>query len=107
MLANIFYLPFWFHPPEQHPASKRTISLAEDAENNNTRIDVLQENFVVNVTENPILRDPDIVQESRSENGTRQRRKKRKRRRKEKTGRRQPYNESRLKEEWEDYIFKR
>ena len=81
--------------------------MAKDAENNNTRIDVLQENFVANMTENLILRDPDIVQESRSENGTRQRRKKRKRRRKEKTGRRQPYNESRLKEEWEDYIFKR
>ena len=81
--------------------------MAENAENNNTRIDLLQENFVANVTENLILRDPDIVQESRSENGTRQRRKKKKRRRKEKTGRRPPYNESQLKEEWDDYIFKR
>ena len=74
-------------------------------------------NVESNVTENRILSERQIVQESSSKNngtkaeeGSKQKRRRRKKKKKIKEKaelKRKAYNESRLREEWEDLIFKR
>ena len=90
----------------------------DDAKNNSIRNDKIPEdNVVSNMTGSWILSEQESVEETRSKNGTkaeesskqrRRRKKKEKRKVKAKMGlTREAYNESKLNEEWEDYIFKR
>ena len=90
----------------------------DDAKNNSVRNDrILEDNVVSNMTGSWILSEHESALErisnndTKAEEGSKQRRsrkKKEKRTRKAKVGlTREAYNESKLKEEWEDYIFKR
>ena len=90
----------------------------DDAKNNSIRNDKIPEdNVVSNMTGSWILSEHESALErisnndTKAEEGSKQRRsrkKKEKRKRKAKVGlTREAYNESKLKEEWEDYIFKR
>ena len=125
-MANLLYLPFWFNPQLQSQAlstkdilmkDRKITEDADDAKNNSIRNDQIPEEHVAsNVTGSWILSERESVEESRSNNGTnaeegtkKRHRRKKKEKRKEKAamGRREAYNESKLNEEWEDYIFKR
>ena len=115
VLGNLFCLPFWFHSNQHQQISSTHDILARE--------DVVDGAPAGNITvkdQHPrgnILSGGQIVPETgsnnngtKSEEGTKRKRRRR-RKKKEKKGEmelpRKAYNESKLREEWEDYIFNR